>query len=255
MDQATTALRAEGVIKRFTREGGTPLPVLDGFGIELFENEVFCLLGPSGCGKSTALKVLAGLEDADAGRILLKGRPVSGPGPDRSVVFQDDAVFPWLTVRQNIEYGPRSMKVERRQMNAVVDEFLTLTGLLQFADYFPKQLSGGMRKRVDLARAYATSPTVLFMDESFGSLDVITKEQMQLELLRLKERGRMTVLFVTHDIEEAIFVGNRIGIMQRGGGRIMELIDVPFGADRDRMLRMTPEFQELRRRIYEAIAE
>jgi len=231
-----------------TREGR--LDVLKTIDLDLRKEEILCIVGPSGCGKSTLLKIVAGLIPPDSGFVRMRDKPVTGPSRDRAVVFQEDAVFPWLTVKQNIEYGLAARGVPPPQRRAVSDHYLNIIGLAPYANFYPKDLSGGMKKRVDLARAYANEPQVLLMDEAFGFLDVLTKEQMQLDLSRLLAQQRMTILFVTHDIEEAIFLGDRVAVMSPKPGVIRRLFEIPFGRPRDRLLKSSPEFQKLRVEIY-----
>jgi NitT/TauT family transport system ATP-binding protein len=245
-------IEARGLKKSFMTDAG-PLEVLRSIDLDLYQEEIFCLLGPSGCGKSTVLQILAGIIPADAGVAKINSKIINAPGPERAVVFQEDAVFPWLTVRKNVEYGPAARGIGRTRRSELADHYLKITGLEKFASFYPAQLSGGMKKRVDLARAYANQPEVLFMDEAFGSLDVITKEQMQVDLMEMLEKHRMTVLFVTHDIEEALFIGDRVGVMKKKPGRIEEIIVVPFSRPRNRSLRLSHDFQELRGRIYDLI--
>ena len=250
-DQAGRApkIRARGLSKSFTTNGNR-LEIFSHIDLDLFQEDILCLLGPSGCGKSTVLKILAGLIPPDSGLVTMDSKPVTAPAPERAVVFQEDAVFPWMTVRKNVEYGLAARGIPAAERRETSDYFLEITGLADYASFYPKQLSGGMKKRVDLARAYANRPDVLLMDESFGSLDVITKEQMQEDLLSLLEKHRLTVLFVTHDIEEALFLGDRVAVMQANPGRIAEMFTTPFPRPRESRLRMSPEFQDLRARVH-----
>ena len=235
-----------------TGEGATiALSRLD---LEIPRNQIVTVVGPSGCGKSTLLYILAGLLRPTTGEVTLGGRLITGPGADRAMVFQSDAVFPWYTVRQNLEYGPRSTGVPAKERDARVNQFLALVGLEERADKHPKELSGGMRKRVDLARAYTNHPEVLLMDEPFGALDAITKERMQYELLRLAQARPTTIVFITHDLEEALFVGDRVIVMSAGPARVVADIDVPFGSERSDDLRADPEFQKMRRDLRDVFA-
>jgi len=215
--------------------------------------EVITVIGPSGCGKTTLLSVVAGLSSAWSGEAMVDGSPITGPGPDRTVVFQEDAVFPWMTVRKNVSYAPRLQGLSTAETAALTDEMIALVGLEGKADYLPKQLSGGQRKRVDLARALAARPRVLLMDEPYAALDQMTKQRLQQEFLAAVDRESMTSLFVTHDLEEAIFVADRIAIMAANPGRIAEIIDVPFPKPRTPDLRMSEPFQEIRKYISHAI--
>lgn len=212
-------------------------------------NEIVSIIGPSGCGKTTFLMIMAGLITPYTGTIMVDGKEVCGPGRDRAVVFQQDAVFPWLTVEENIEYGLKIGNIDKEKRKERVRQYIKLVGLEGFEKQYPKALSGGMKKRVDIARAYANRPDILLMDEPFGSLDAITKGNMQLELLRLWEKEKKTICFVTHDIEEAIFLSHKIIILSSRPGTIKEIFELPFKGKRDMDLKLTNEFQEIRRTI------
>ena len=228
------------------------IEALDDVNLEVQAGEFVCLVGPSGCGKSTLVFIVAGLVQPSGGAVFVGGAPVREPDPDRTVVFQGDAVFPWMTVAQNIAYGLRQNKSDKKEIEKTVRHLIALVGLSGFADAYPKELSGGMKKRVDLARAYATDPTALLMDEPFGALDAITKEKMQVDLMRLSvsesDRQR-TVLFVTHDLEEAIFLADRVAVMTSRPGTIQTVLDIPFPRPRDASVKLSHEFQELRGQI------
>ena len=216
----TTSPKIElaAVRKTFVTPQG-PVAALDKTNLQIATNEIVCIVGPSGCGKSTLLNLVAGFLAPSAGEVLVDGAPV--PGAERAVVFQQDSIFPWLTVAQNLAYGPRARGLPASKVSPIVERLLALVGLAEYRDLFPLQLSGGMKKRVDLARAYANKPAIMLMDEPFGALDVLTKEKMQIELLRLWQEEALTILFVTHDIEEALFIGDRVVVMTpraRGGG-------------------------------------
>ncbi len=223
--------------------------------LTIADQEVVCIVGPSGCGKTTLLNLVAGFIAPTAGQITVDGRPVREPGADRAVVFQADAVFPWLTVRDNVAYGPRMQGVRGRERTERVDRYLDLVGLREFAGAFPKELSGGMRKRVDLARAYASGPRVLLLDEPFGALDLFTKEAMWLALKRVVRVEPKTLVCVTHDIEEALFLGDRVVVMTPRPARVHSVVEVPFGVDRDLDLRADPAFQAMRTDIAHTLRE
>ena len=226
--------------------------------LEVQAGEFMCLVGPSGCGKSTLVFIVAGLVMPSGGAVHVGGAPVHEPDPDRTVVFQGDAVFPWMTVAQNIGYGLRQTKAGKREQEEIVTHLIDLVGLSGFRDAYPKELSGGMKKRVDLARAYATDPTVLLMDEPFGALDAITKEKMQEDLMRLsvtETDRRRTVLFVTHDLEEAIFLADRVAVMTARPGTIQVVLDIPFARPRDASIKLSNTFQELRGHIRELLVD
>jgi NitT/TauT family transport system ATP-binding protein len=231
----------------YPQRRGSPLEAVRHFTLDVYDQEFVCLVGASGCGKSTLLNAAAGLLTPSEGEVLVDGRPVTGPGPDRSMVFQDDAVFPWYTVEQNVEYGLRVAYVPRAERDERVERCLELVGLSKDRDKFPRELSGGMRKRVDVARALAMDPEVLLMDEPFASLDAITKERLQIEFLNIWQHTQMTVLFVTHDLEEAIFLADRVVVMGGLPGCVKLVVDVPIGRPRDVEVKTTPEFQLLRR--------
>ncbi|MDT0265757.1 ABC transporter ATP-binding protein [Streptomyces sp. DSM 44915] len=223
--------------------------------LEIAANEIVCVVGPSGCGKTTLLNLVAGFLAPTSGRISVGSRPVTGPGADRAVVFQADAVFPWLTVGANVGYGMRMQGLDRAERAARTEHYLELVGLADFRSAYPKELSGGMRKRVDLARAYASGPRVLLLDEPFGALDLFTKEAMWLALQGVLRAEPKTIVFVTHDIEEALFLGDRVVVMTPRPARVHSVVDVPFGGERDLDLRAGPEFQALRNEIAHTLRE
>ncbi|MDE2856948.1 MAG: ABC transporter ATP-binding protein [Chloroflexota bacterium] len=243
------------VTKFFAGTSGR-IDALQNVNLDVPAGEFLCLVGPSGCGKSTLVFIIAGLVKASGGEVRVGGEPVVEPDPDRTMVFQGDAVFPWMTVAQNIGYGLRYSGMPKAKQDETVKQLIHLVGLTGFADAFPKELSGGMKKRVDLARAYATNPTVLLMDEPFGALDAITKEKMQVDLMRLSvtDTGqRRTIVFVTHDLEEAIFLADRVAVMTPRPGSIQVVLDVPFPRPREASIRLSREFQALRGQIRELL--
>lgn len=251
--QRLPKIQFEGVDVVYDVPGGR-LQALSGVNLQVWDGEFVCLVGASGCGKTTLLHVVAGLLSPTTGRVLLDGRQIGGPGADRTMVFQNDAVFPWLTVEQNVEYGLRLKRYPQADRQAAVQHYLQLVGLERVRHLFPRQLSGGMRKRVDMARAFANDPQVLLMDEPFGMLDAMTKSHLQQETLRIWEGHRKTVCFVTHDLEEALFLADRIILMEVRPGRIHRLIPVSFARPRDVRLKTTPEFQEMRRELLDVMA-
>ncbi|HVZ44879.1 MAG TPA: ABC transporter ATP-binding protein [Ramlibacter sp.] len=224
-------------------------PILHNINLDIAKGEIISLIGASGCGKSTLLNVIAGLLAAHSGRVLLDGKPIDGPAADRVMVFQDDAVFPWMRVRANVEYGLRIKGLGAAEMARRVDEVLDLVELKAWQNAYPKELSGGMRKRVDLARAIAVDPQVLLMDEPFGALDAMTKERLQVEYLNICERIGITSVFVTHDLEEAIFLGDRVVVLGRNPGHIASVLDVEFAHPRDIAIKRTAAFQFQRGRL------
>ena len=231
--------------------GDRSVEALKGVNLTVEENEFLCVMGPSGCGKTTLLNVIAGFLPATSGSAVMNGSHIAGPGKDRAVVFQSDAVFPWMTVEQNIAYSGRFTKRSRAEKRRAVETYLDLVGLRDFRKAWPKELSGGMRKRVDVARAYYSEPEVLLMDEPFGALDIMTKERMQAEFLAIWERRPKTVIFITHDLEEGLFLGDRLVVMARRPGRIIKTFQVPFARPRDMSLKTEEEFVRARRTVRE----
>jgi NitT/TauT family transport system ATP-binding protein len=213
--------------------------------------EFLCLLGPSGCGKTTLLRIIAGLIQPTEGMVLLDGEPSMGTSADKGMVFQRDATFPWLTVEKNVEYGLKLRGMSRAERTPIVQKYIHEVGLEGFEKAYPKELSGGMRKRVDIARTYAYKPKVLLMDEPFGSLDLFTKTRMQADLLDLWSLERKTVVFVTHDVDEAIFVADRIVVMSKRPGRIREIMNIDLPRPRHAGLKVTEEFGTYRRHMWE----
>jgi len=221
--------------------------------LDVAENDFVTILGPSGCGKSTLLRIVAGLDQPTAGEVLLDGRPVRGPGADRGMVFQSYTLFPWLTVRDNVCFGLRERGMPRAQQLEVADAFLAKVGLRGFEHHYPKQLSGGMQQRTAIARALANGPRMLLMDEPFGALDHQTRELMQELLLGIWEAEKKTVLFVTHDIDEAVFMGSRVVVMSARPGRIKLDRAVPLPHPRHYSVKTTPAFTELKAELTEQV--
>ena len=223
---------------------GKPVLAIDDVSLQVREREFIALLGPSGCGKSTLLYLLGGFLPTEAGRILVDGKDVAGPGPDRGIVFQHFALFPWKTVLQNVLYGLEKLGLPRDERVRRAREFIELVGLAGFEDSYPAQLSGGMKQRAAIARTLAIDPRVLLMDEPFGALDAQTRSLMQGELLRIWQRSRKTVIFVTHDVQEAVFLAERIAVMSARPGHIKEIVEARFDKDDPDLLR-TPQFVEI----------
>jgi NitT/TauT family transport system ATP-binding protein len=240
------------VSRRFARHDTTFL-ALDRLSVDVAEGEFVTLVGPSGCGKSTALNIAAGLIEPTAGEMIVDGRAVRGPGPERGVIFQQYALFPWLTVRQNVEFGLRIAGKGAAQRRAIAQRFIDLVGLADFADSLPKTLSGGMKQRCAIARAYAVNPTILLMDEPFGALDALTRVQMQDQLLDTWSRERRTVMFVTHDVDEAVYLANRVIVMAARPGRLYDIIPVDLPYPRTEALRLSGAFAEIRNRVWRAV--
>lgn len=234
-------------------KGKDTVVAVDNVTLTAHQGEFLCLMGPSGCGKTTLLNVAAGYLPPSNGRVLIDGRPVTAPGSDRAVVFQDDAVFPWMTVEDNIGFSLTVRGMPRDVVNSTVERYLRLIHLEEFRRSWPGQLSGGMRKRVDLARGWAADPSVLLLDEPFGALDIMTKEYLQEELYRLWLALPRTVIFVTHDVEEALFFGDRVAVMSPRPGRIVTTFELNFPRERDRTLKLEPAFVEMRRKVQSAL--
>ena len=244
---AGTTMAIEDVTLRYGDANG--VLALDDVSLKVAKNEFCVIVGPSGCGKSSLLYLAAGLNDATSGSIKVDGREVIEPGPDRGMVFQSYTLFPWLTVRANIEYGLKRKGLPAEQRKQIVDQYLNEVGLAPFADHYPAQLSGGMKQRVAIARALANDPAVLLMDEPFGALDSQTRGTMQKLLLRVWERQQKTVLFVTHDIDEALVLGDRVLVMTARPGKIKAEIKVDIPRPRSMDVILEPDFIALKRRI------
>jgi len=226
---------------------------LDRVSLDVDQGEFVTLVGPSGCGKSTMLNLIGGLLDVTSGSVLVEGKPVSGPGPDRGVIFQQYALFPWLTAQQNVEFGLRLQRLPKQQRAERAQHYLELVGLGEFGHALPKELSGGMKQRCAIARAYAVQPALLLMDEPFGALDALTRVQMQDELLHTWEADRRTIVFITHDVDEAVYLANRVVVMSPRPGRISQVIDVPLPYPRTEEIRLSPEFGEIRARVWRGV--
>jgi ABC-type nitrate/sulfonate/bicarbonate transport system ATPase subunit len=245
-------LMVRGVERRFASTSGSTL-ALQATDLDVAENDFITILGPSGCGKSTLLRIVAGLDKPTSGEVKLDGRRIEGPGADRGMVFQSYTLFPWLTVRDNVCFGLRERGLARAQQLEVAQGFIGKVGLKGFENHYPKQLSGGMQQRTALARALANDPRMLLMDEPFGALDHQTRELMQELLLGIWEAERKTVLFVTHDIDEAVFMGSRVVVMSARPGRIKLDRVVPLAHPRRYSIKTTPAFTELKAELTEAV--
>ncbi len=248
-------LRAEHVRKVFDVEG-KPLVAVEDISMTVRENEFVTIVGTSGCGKSTFLNMVAGLIPITSGVLEVDGKPVTGPGADRGMVFQKYTLFPWLKVLDNVKFSLKKKKgLSAREKDEIAREYLRLVGLAGFEDAYPSQLSGGMQQRVAIARALAYKPSILLMDEPFGALDAQTRGLMQELLLRVWEDHKTTILFVTHDIDEAIFLADRVYVMTARPGRIKEEVPVPLPRPRDYHTMTTPEFIAIKRRVMDLIRE
>ena len=244
-------VQIEGVHKAFGLDGRST-PALIDVSLEVQAGELLCLLGPSGCGKSTLLNIVAGFLPPTGGRVLVDGTPVTGPGPERGVVFQEYVLFPWLTVAQNVEFGPRLTGMEAARCREIVARYLDMVGLREHATKFPVQLSGGMKQRVAIARALANNPSIVLMDEPFGALDAQTREVMQEELSRIQRLEHKTIVFVTHSIREAVYLADRVVVMTRSPGRIKEVFTIKLPEVRDRF---APEFTRYEAAITRLVKE
>jgi len=238
-------LAIRGVTKRFT-VGDGEVEALAPIDLSIPQGEFVCMIGASGCGKSTLLRIIAGFEEPTTGDVAIYGNAIAGPGSDRGMVFQDYALFPWMTVRENISFGPRQRQLPREEIERTTDEFIKMVGLERFADRYPNQLSGGMKQRVAIARVLANNANILLMDEPFGALDALTREQLQHELLQIWARTGVTTIFVTHSVEEAVLLADRVLVMSAGPGRI----DSDFRIDLARPREVSsPEFNAMRRDV------
>ena len=244
----------EGVSKVYQGRIG-PVVALDEVRLDIYAQEFITVVGPSGCGKTTLLNILAGLEQPSTGRALIDGEPITGPSPTRGVIFQQYALFPWMTVRQNVEFGPMLQKLSAGERRQLAEHYLTLVGLNGFENAYPKELSGGMKQRTAIARAYAANPEVLLMDEPFGAVDAQTRVMLQEELMATWSREKKTVFFITHDVEEAIYLGSRILVMSARPGRIREIIPNTIAYPRAYDVKFTAEFGQLKQHIWELVYE
>ncbi len=250
-----TKLSIRNVSKAYRRDGDV-LPVLEDFSLDVPDLEFLVLLGPSGCGKSTLLRIVDGIENADSGEIILDGKDVSGTtGDGRGMVFQSFELLPWRTTLDNVAFGLEVNGVGKAERLETARSCIDLVGLSSFENAYPHQLSGGMQQRVGIARALAINPSILLMDEPYGALDVQTRDLLQDELLSIWERERKTVIFVTHSIEEAIYLADRIVVMSPRPGSIQMIRDVPFDRPRREDIKTSPEFLELRSEIWKTLKE
>jgi NitT/TauT family transport system ATP-binding protein len=253
-------LTIEHVSKLFSTptrgRGGVQLVALRDIALRIAHGEFLVLVGPSGCGKSTLLDLLAGLTQPTSGRILIDGTPITGPGSDRGIVFQQYALLPWRTAQENVEFGLELGKLGKRERADRAREHLDLVGLRGFEHAYPHQLSGGMKQRVAIARSLATDPQLLIMDEPFGALDALTRESLQAQLVQIWERTGKTIVFVTHSIDEAVYLGQRVAVMSARPGRIKSIIDIPLKTDKAVAdARANPEFGRLSQIVWEELRD
>jgi NitT/TauT family transport system ATP-binding protein len=248
-------IQASDITLAFKPKNRTPVTALDHFNLEIVRGEFVSIVGPSGCGKSTFLSILLGLIKPERGEMQLNGKPIAGPSQERAMVFQEFGLLPWRTVAANIELGLELKGIPAAQRTARASELVKLVGLNGFERHYPHELSGGMKQRVGLARALATDPEVLLMDEPFAALDAQTRDLMQAELLQIWERTKKTVLFVTHSIEEAAYLSDRVIIMTARPGRTKDILKIQLPRPRDYEMRLTPAFNEIKSRIWEILKE
>lgn len=245
-------IEISGVTQEFEKKDGKFL-ALDTVNLNVEQNEFICVVGPSGCGKTTLLNIIAGLCKPTTGTVKVRGELVTGPGKGKGVVFQQYALYPWLTVEKNVEFGMRMKGVPKAERAEIAKKYIDLVGLSKFAKAYSKELSGGMKQRVAIARAYATAPEVLLMDEPFGALDAQTRAQLQENLLKTWEQERKTCFFITHDVEEAVLLATKIIIMSAGPGHITEIVPVTLPYPRTQQTKLTSEFNELKNQIWNKV--
>jgi NitT/TauT family transport system ATP-binding protein len=248
-------IQGRNVSLTFRPPNRQPVRALQSFDLDVYEGEFVSIVGPSGCGKSTFLNVLLGLLRPESGDVRLRDRRITGPGTDRAMVFQEFGLLPWRTVQHNIELGLELKGVPVETRRDIASHFIQLVGLAGFEGHYPHELSGGMKQRVGLARALATDPDVLLMDEPFAALDAQTRDLMQVELLRIWQQARKTVLFVTHQIDEAIYLSDRVIVMTRRPGRTKRIFTIDLPRPRDYEMRVTPEFNDLKLEIWHALKD
>lgn len=253
MESSEFILEAKDIVKDFAESDGSPRRVLDGISFGVKRREFLSIIGPSGCGKSTLIRIAAGLETVTSGRFLLDGKKVSGTSAERGMVFQKYTLFPWLSVKQNVMFGLISSGYGSNDAEESALQWLQIVGLEKYAEYYPKQLSGGMQQRVAIARALAPQPRVLLMDEPFGALDAQTRSQMQKYLLEVWKNIDITILFVTHDLDEAVFLSDRILTLQANPGKVKELVTVDVPRPRTEESLFLPEFKTLRSHVEDLI--
>ena len=251
-NHSAVKVHIDHVVKKFNGRNGE-MVALNGVDMDIHENEFICVVGPSGCGKSTLLNIIGGLETPTEGKVLVDGAEVTGPGPDRGIVFQQYALFPWLTVEKNVQFGLKLQGKSKEEAEELAHKYLKMVDLEGFAKAYPKELSSGMKQRVAIARAYAVNPKVLLMDEPFGALDAQTRTQLQQELLNTWEKEQKTCFFITHDVEEAIILAQRVVIMCARPGRVKEIVDIDIPYPRDQETKMSPRFLELKNHIWSQV--
>lgn len=251
-EERNIKVKIDGVRKVFNGRSGE-MVALNGINMDILDNEFVCVVGPSGCGKSTLLNIIAGLMEPTSGNVFVDGKKVQGTGVERGVVFQQYALFPWLTVKKNVEFGLRLKNLPEDEIEEIAMKYIRMVDLEKFTNAYPKELSGGMKQRVAIARAYAVNPEVLLMDEPFGALDAQTRTQLQSELLKTWQEERKTCFFITHDVEEAIILAQRVVIMSARPGRVKEIVEIDIPYPRTQETRMDPTFIELKNFIWSRV--
>lgn len=248
-EERRVKVKIDNVKKIFNGRNGE-MVALNGVSLDIMENEFICVVGPSGCGKSTLLNIIAGLLEPSTGKIYCDGKEVVGTGTERGVVFQQYALFPWMTVLKNVMFGLNLKGIKGKEAEDIAMKYIKMVQLEDFVNHYPKELSGGMKQRVAIARAYAVNPSILLMDEPFGALDAQTRTQLQTELLETWEKERKTCFFITHDVEEAIILAQKVIIMSARPGRIKEIVDIDIPYPRTQETKMTKEFLDLKNHIW-----
>lgn len=248
-EERNLKVRIDHVEKTYDSRKGKVV-ALNGVDLDIYENEFICVVGPSGCGKSTLLNIIAGLLEPTSGAVYVDGNKVVGTGPERGVVFQQYALFPWLTVIDNVMFGLKLQGKSKTEAREIAMKYIKMVDLEKFVDSYPKELSGGMKQRVAIARAYATHPEVLLMDEPFGALDAQTRTQLQAELIRTWQEEQKTCFFITHDVDEAVMLATKVIVMSARPGRIKTIIDVNLPYPRTQEMKMHQDFLELRARVW-----
>jgi len=248
-EERNIKLKIDNVKKIYNSRNGEMI-ALNGVSLDIYENEFICVVGPSGCGKSTLLNIIAGLLEPSSGKVYCDGKEVVGTGTERGVVFQQYALFPWMTVKKNVMFGLNLQGIKGAEAEAKAMKYIKMVQLEDFLNHYPKELSGGMKQRVAIARAYAVNPSVLLMDEPFGALDAQTRTQLQSELLETWEKEQKTCFFITHDVDEAIILAQKVIIMSARPGRIKEIVDINIPYPRTQETKMSPEFLDLKNHIW-----
>lgn len=248
-EERSIKLKIDNVRKVFDTRNGEMI-ALNGVSLDIKENEFICVVGPSGCGKSTLLNIIAGLLEPTSGKVYCDGKEVTGTGTERGVVFQQYALFPWMTVKKNVMFGLNLKGIKGKEAEDIAVKYIKMVQLEDFVNHYPKELSGGMKQRVAIARAYAVNPSVLLMDEPFGALDAQTRTQLQTELLETWEKEQKTCFFITHDVDEAIILAQKVIIMSARPGRIKEIVNIDIPYPRTQETKMTPKFLELKNHIW-----